>query len=218
MTQDNKIELVHCNQCLRKNNHDVLAIRIVNESEDIGDDECPMAIDWQTTYTMLQCRGCGSVTLRRHMLGSGGYFGDYTDYFPPPISRQMPKWILDLPDEFKSLTKEIYAALHADSKRLALMGTRALVDLFMNTTIGDIGGFQRKLEKLVEEGYLSKKNKEILEPALDAGHAATHRAHNPTAEDVNIVFDIVENLIQHLALKKKSDDLKKHTPKRPGKP
>jgi hypothetical protein len=103
----------------------------------------------------------------------------------------MPKWILDLPDEFKSLIKEIYAALHANSKCLALMGTRALVDLFMNTTIGDIGGFQKKLEKLVEDGYLSKKNKEILEPALDAGHAATHRAHNPTAEDVNLVFDIV---------------------------
>jgi hypothetical protein len=50
---------------------------------------------------------------------------------------------------------ETYAALHANSKRLALMGARALVDLFMNATIGDIGGFQRKLQKLVEEGYLS---------------------------------------------------------------
>jgi hypothetical protein len=127
-------------------------------------------------------------------------------------------WIYGLPVDFQALIKEIYTALYANSRCLALMGTRALVDLFMNTTIGDIGGFQRKLDKLVEDGYIGKKNKEILEAALDAGHAATHRAHNPTAEDVNLVFDIVENLIQHLVLKTQSADLKKHTPKRQGKP
>jgi hypothetical protein len=129
----------------------------------------------------------------------------------------MPKWIFDLPADFQSLINEIYAALHANSKRLALMGTRTLVDLFMNATIGDIGGFQRKLEKLVEDGYLSKKNREILEPALDAGHAATHRAHDPSVEDVNLVFDIVENLLQPLALKIKVENLKKHTPQRKNK-
>jgi hypothetical protein len=94
------------------------------------------------------------------------------------------------------------------------MGARALVDLFMNSTIGDIGGFQQKLQKLVNDGYVSSKNMEILEPVLDAGHAATHRAHTPTAEDVGLVFDIVENLIQTLAFKEKIEDLKKHIPKR----
>jgi hypothetical protein len=194
---------------------------VLDESEEIlekiDDEEIPYTIYWQTKYTVLECRGCGSVTMRRRTecCNDNSY---NINYFPPPISRQIPKWINDLPVDFQSLIREIYTALHANSKCLALMGTRALVDLFMNTTVGDIGGFQRKLEKLVEEGYLGKKNKEILEAALDAGHAATHRAHNPTAEDVNLVFDIVENLIQHLALKKRSHDLKKHTPKRQGKP
>ncbi|MBN2020184.1 MAG: DUF4145 domain-containing protein [Sedimentisphaerales bacterium] len=217
MTQENKIERVHCNRCLQQTNHEVIATRVVNESEEIGNDECLTDIDWQVTYTMLQCRGCGTITLRRHLLSYGNGV-DETDYFPPPISRQMPKWIFDLPAGFQSLIDEIYTALHANSKCLALMGTRALVDLFMSATIGDIGGFQRKLEKLVEDGYLSKKNREILEPALDAGHAATHRGHDPSVEDVNLVFDIVENLLQPLALKIKVENLKKHTPKRQGKP
>jgi hypothetical protein len=93
---------------------------------------------------------------------------DIVEYYPPPISRQIPRWCYDLPVEFPSLIQETYAALHANSKRLALMGARALVDLFINATIGDIGGFQKKLERLVETGYLSRKNMEILEPALDA--------------------------------------------------
>ena len=215
MTQDNKIERAHCNRCLQQTKHEVIVTREINEIEEYGDEYPP--IEWRVTYTMLQCRGCGTISLKRHLL-SYDCGADETDYFPPPISRQKPKWIFDLPVNFPSLINEIYAALHANSKCLALMGTRALFDLYMNTTIGDIGGFQKKLDKLVEDGYLGKKNKEILEAALDAGHAATHRAHNPTAEDINLVFDIVENLIQQLALKKKSDDLKKHTPKRQGKP
>lgn len=209
MKQDSKIERVHCNQCLQQTRHEVIATRVVNEINEEG--------SWQVTYTMLQCRGCETIILRRYLLSYDNGV-DETDYFPPPISRKIPRWIRDLPVDFQSLIREIYTALHADSRRLALMGTRSLVDLFINATIGDIGGFQKKLEKLVEDGYLGEKNKEILEVALDAGHAATHRAHNPTAEDVNLVFDIVENLIQHLALKKKSADLKKHTPKRPGRP
>ena len=94
------------------------------------------------------------------------------------------------------------------------MGARAIVDQFMNVMIGDIGGFKAKLQKLVDDGYISKKNRETLEAALDAGHAATHRSHDPSPDDLTLVLDIVENLIQPLALEKKIETLKKNTPKR----
>ncbi len=55
---------------------------------------------------------------------------------------------------------------------------------------------------------------EILEAALEAGHAAAHRGHNPTIEDVTLVLDIVENLIQPLALKEKAEELRRRTPTR----
>ncbi len=205
-----KPEWVHCNQCLRKTRHDVIACRNLSESEDT-----PMGfeIDWFTTYTMLECRGCGGVTLRRRLV-SHDVDVDDTDYYPPPVSRQFPSWGYRLPNDLDALLREIYTALHADSRRLAVMGARALVDMFMNATVGDIGGFQTKLDALVEHGYLSKRNRDILDAALDAGHAVIHRGHDPKADDVGIVFDIVENLLQPLALEKKAADLKKHTPKR----
>lgn len=209
-----ELEWVHCNQCLRQTRHEVVATRELHEEEEIDE---TFSFDFHTTYTMLECRGCGSVTLRRKLL----YVqlqDETTDFYPPPISRQIPRWHSDLPKEFQSLMQEIYAALHANSRRLALMGARALIDLFMNATVGDIGGFQRKLGQLVDDGYLSAKNKEILEAALDAGHAAAHRAHSPTKGDVTLVFDIVENLVQTLALKDKIEDLKKNTPKRESQP
>jgi len=94
------------------------------------------------------------------------------------------------------------------------MGTRALVDLFINETVGDIGGFHQKLTRLVDDGYLSARNREVLEAALEAGHAAAHRGHNPEAADVNLVVDIVENLLQTLVLKEKAAGLRDNTPKR----
>jgi hypothetical protein len=196
---------------LHKTKHEAIKARELKVPDEIDGDK----VLWQVFYTMLECRGCGSVTLRRCVFCEDISY-DKTDYYPPPISREIPRWSYDLPFVFQSLIKEIYTALHANSKQLALMGTRMLIDLFIKETIGDIGNFQEKLEKLVEDGYLSKKNKRILEVALNAGNAAAHRAHNPTSEDLNLVFDIVENLIQQLTFsKEKIDELKKRTPERP---
>ena len=208
--QERKIEKIHCNQCHHPTRHEVLLVREQEEPEEVSEES---SMDWRITYTVLECLGCGNVTLRRQDFSFVADI-DETEYYPPFVSRRMPSWGYELPDDFESLMKECYTALHADSKSLSLMGARTLVELFMNLNIGDIGGFDKKLNKLVDSGFLSKKNKELLEAALDAGHAAIHRAHKPTNKDVNIVFDIVENLIQTLVLKGKVDGLKKHTPPR----
>jgi len=116
--------------------------------------------------------------------------------------------------EFGDFLRETYIAFHAGSERLAIMGAWTLVDLFMNKTVGDIGGFQKKLDQLVEKGYLSKSNRDVLEAALETGHAVAHRGHKPTSQDVNLVFDIDENLLQTMILKREAQRLKRSTPKR----
>ncbi len=126
----------------------------------------------------------------------------------------MPKWHDELPKEWSELLKEVYMALHADSRRLALMGARALVDLFMNEQLGDIAGFSQKIKKLEADGLISKPNKAVLEAALEVGHAATHRGHKARATEVDQVIDIVENLLQNHVLAAAADNLKSKTPKR----
>ena len=212
-TSQPRIERVHCNQCLGQTQHEVVAVRKRTETDTIGDEDYQSEITGTTTYTMLECRGCGTVTLRRRIICDEVDI-DCTDFFPPAVSRQLPRWCSDLPSEFSKLLRETYAALHADSRRLAVMGARALVDLFMTKTLGDVGGFTVKMNRLVAEGYLSVQERGVLETALDAGHAVIHRGHIPKPEDVNTVFDIVENLLQQLALKAKVADLKRRTPAR----
>lgn len=109
---------------------------------------------------------------------------------------------------------EIYTALHANSRRLALMGTRALVDLYMCDTVGDAGGFETKLKKLVEDRRVPLEDRKILFAALEAGHAASHRGHNPEVTKLERVLDIVENLLQKVALRSSIEKLNDSVPPR----
>jgi hypothetical protein len=210
MTEEGKIEWVHCNQCLHPTQHEVLKVRQITETQDI---EGIGEIEWHTVSVMLECRGCGAVCLRRHIF-SNDTDQDDMEYFPPPISRQRPEWRGQLDPEMEELLDECYAALQAGSHRLSLMGARALVDLYMSARVGDVGGFQQKLDQLVQAGHLSAHDRKALEAALEAGHAAAHRGHKAKAEDVNLVFDIIENLLHSLAIEKEVRGLRSRTPKR----
>ena len=95
-----------------------------------------------------------------------------------------------------------------------MMGARTIVDMYMNDTVGDIGGFAKKLNKLVSDGHLGKQDRDVLETALEAGHAAAHRGHLPSPAEISHVMDIVENLLQKQALQRSAAALKKGTPAR----
>lgn len=214
MSKQENIALVkiHCNKCNGETSHRVVAERKLKGSEKVPNED--YVVSWEDTYTMLECCGCNDVTMRRV-----NWFSEYEDndveYFPPRISRPIPRWHNRLPDEFASLMKEIYTAIQADSRRLAIMGTRSLVDMFMNDKVGDIGGFYDKLAQLVKQGFLSEKHKNILEAALEAGHAVTHRGFQPKSDTVKQVVDIVENLLNtSYILDEDAQDLKRDTPAR----
>ena len=202
----------HCNKCLRETKHFSIAERSSTGSENV-DPHGWNEISWKTTFKMLECCGCENVSLQRKF-----YFSEYDDVeeecYPPPISRQLPKWIYGLPVEWVELLKEIYLALNANSQRLALMGSRTLVDLYMNEQLGDIGGFAQKIKQLEADGLISKPNKVVLNVALEIGHAAIHRGHKAHPNEVNQVMDIVENLLQTHVLSISATSLQSNTPKR----
>ncbi|WP_367882969.1 DUF4145 domain-containing protein [Pseudomonas syringae] len=200
----------YCNKCSGITKHDCLSEK--NESQDVCTDEYEYS--WSKTSRFIECRGCEEVTLRVDWWHSEYDASEDVDFYPPRISRQYPKWSTRLPRDWQSMLREIYAALHADSRRLAMMGARTIVDMYMNDTVGDVGGFAKKLNKLVSDGYLGRQDKDVLDTALEAGHAASHRGHLPTANDINHVMDIVENLLQKAALQGSAALLKKGTPSR----
>jgi hypothetical protein len=187
-----------------------VATRVVEDSEELDDHN---AYFWKDTYVVLQCRGCLAVCLRDTFEDIAG--ARQITFYPPPVSRRAPSWRWQLPGEMRELFDEIYVALQNNGRRLALMGARTLVDMFMQKEIGDIGSFEKKLEELEKRGLISTRGREVLSVALDAGNAAAHRGYKPEGSDLNAVMDIVENLLEaayHLS--KVAARIKKSTPSR----
>jgi len=202
-----------CNDCSRETDHVVLKSHKTSGSDHDGS-------GWMTTFDMIECCGCHFISLKRTF-----DFTEHDDlvveYFPPPISRRKPNWIGDLAFnvpvdlEIYELIEEVYSALHANNRRLVTMGARALLDMAITDKVKDVGGFGQKQDALEKEGFASKKQREVLEAALDAGNAATHRGHCPTTKQLEQVMDIVESVLQQIyVLPQAAADLKKSTPPR----
>jgi hypothetical protein len=207
-----KISKAHCNKCLHETDHLILARRVKSDSE-------PDANFWcEETADVVECCGCHTLSLRVTTITSEDEHPQII-YYPPRVSRQKPSWghnyLLNAPFQLQGLLDEVYSALHAGNLRLATMGARCLFDMAILDTVGDVGTFKTKLKALIDKGYIGTRQKDILETALEMGHAASHRGHRPTPSDLDAVMDIVENLLQMVyALTPAASDLRKKTPPR----
>ncbi len=202
---------LHCNDCHGNTLHTLVKrIRFTGENEEQG-------FHWSTTYDVFQCRGCEEVVLRKIFWFSEDPDAEET-LFPPPVTRWLPKWQHKVPIAIRLLLGEVYNAMHSDSRSIAMMGARAIIETAMVSKVGDKRTFASHLKAMEAAGLLSKSAVTFLEVALDAGSASMHRAHRPSRQDLDTVMDIVENFLQSLfVLEKATKDLKASTPQRPTK-
>ena len=205
-----------CRECHRETSQKVIKLHRVGGSEYV--DEQIGEISWANVYEMLECRGCGTVTLRDTYWFSEDPEEQVT-YYPPSVSRVMPQWRSQLKSwTLRELMDEIYSALGADRRRLATMGARTLVDMVLVDKVGDLGTFGQKLAGLEKAGFIARQGREYLEAALDAGNAAAHRGHKPSSAQLNHVMDIVENVLESVyVLEDAAAELKRTTPPKPSK-
>jgi hypothetical protein len=106
-------------------------------------------------------------------------------------------------------------AAAADARSVAAMGLRAIIDRVCDDKVGDVGGFDKKLGALVAGEFISSRERDILLAALETAHAAAHRAHRPSTDELSRLLDIVEHLLQGIhVLPDAAEELKKTAPKR----
>ena len=199
-----KIIKAHCNVCGGGRRQEVLR----EEVSDWNDDES--GISSSASYEMIKCCGCEGISLRHSSwcsedLDNSGDPVETIRYYPPETFRQEPSWLWELscacsPGDrsVEELVHEIYVALQNDSLRLAAMGIRALVEHVMHEKIGDQGTFRENLNKFELEGFISKSQREVLEPVLEAGHATIHRSYKPSKLDLVALIDITENILESI--------------------
>lgn len=207
--------LSHCNRCGDETQHFIVGTAERRRSSE----EERYSVDWGTTWQLLQCCGCEEASMTRVNWCSEDdpYEQHDIDYFPPRVSRQKPAWLTQHPElnDYIHIFEEVYTALHADSRRLAMMGARAVIDLAVARMLGeDPGNFTAGMNELVAAKRLTEEERELIDAAFDAGSAAMHRGHQPEVDDVNTAIDIVERVVHAEILKKKAKALADATPKR----
>ena len=199
----------HCNKCGQNTRHKLLYECKKRIDHDLASDVYMLHV-----YAMLECCGCETITIQLTSTFSEEE-GESVTYYPPSISRRTPNWAKDLPDDQQTLLTEVYTALDADSRRLAMMGARSLIEVALMSKVGDLGTFPAMLDAGEAKGLLGKKSRDVLFAAFDAGSAVFHRGHNFKSSEVNKVIDIVEHLLQTVyILESLAKDIKKKTPQR----
>lgn len=208
MSVRNRLRL-HCNQCSHQTWHETRASHVRENLDYIKEaDEEFREIE---TVEILECLGCEHIVVR--ITCEHEAYGEAEPrFYPPPLSRPLPRWKDKIPEAVRSVLEEVYRALQSDSPRLATMGSRTLLDLVLVDKVGDSGSFQQKLEELEREGFVGGKNREFLAAALETGSAAAHRGLLPTNQQLEHVMGIVENLLEAIyVLPHAAENLRKTT-------
>lgn len=213
---------VHCNKCSGERRHEILHHELVNWDELVDN---RYSIDGGDIYDLVKCCGCENVALRHQK-----WFSEDTDeqgrpnittvLYPPESYRPEPRWLKDLfwsvpidNNFIGDFIKEIYIALRNQSLRLAVMGIRALLEQIMIDKIGDQGTFKGNLNAFEAKGFVSRSQRTVLEPVIEAGHATMHRAFKPTTADVGRLIDITESIIESIYINEhRASELSKSVP------
>jgi predicted transport protein len=224
MTSAPEIEKFFCNVCKGKTNHFIRGEYVKTEE----DEHSP--VSFTQRLLIIECCGCEHLALVKKT-----HFSENVDYdhhpvsgeqivianwdeviYPPVTYRAAPTWFEDLPDPtLREISNEIYKSLQTGSHYLATFGSRTLIDRLIVLTVGDKGNFAKGLAALRDEGKISQHERDILEPVLQAGHAAAHRGWAPTKEQLAIILDTVEGLIHRLlVLPKLAEELEEAVPGR----
>jgi hypothetical protein len=125
-----------------------------------------------------------------------------TTYYPSPVSRKEPDWLLWMDfigtkeeNGLVSLIREVYQAVAGGQHRIAAMGIRALLEQVMIMNVGDLGGFDKKLDAFQAGGFISAMQRDAMRATLDVGDAAMHRGYKPSEQDLNTAVDVVEGVL-----------------------
>lgn len=210
-TTNDKMREVVCKRCNNTTNHKVCRSVISSwGNEDIqGEDK----------YEIIRCLGCDGISFRIgssnsedfHEDDDGNYFHqEYEEIYPNRLmGRVALKDIYSLPDKVRTIYTETHAALCTRLKILAGVGIRALIEAVCSEENTKGGNLEIKIDDLIKKEVLTKKNAEILHKTRLLGNAAAHEVKAPSDSELDVAFDIVENLLETVyIIPKKAERLK----------
>ncbi len=205
------IRQVVCIRCDTETNHTVCgSVEVSWGNEDI------QGVD---TNEIIRCSGCDSISFRIGSSNSEDFdYGEegvcsYPETEQIYPSRLMGRTALEdiysLPDKVRLIYKETHAALCTKIKILSGIGMRALVEAVCSEEAARGKNLETKIDELVIKGVLTKRNAAVLHRTRLLGNRAAHETEIASDAELDVAFDIVENLLETVyIIPKKAERLK----------
>ncbi len=155
---------------------------------------------------VFQCLGCERLHIfyTERQLKDDKNFKDNEYQLPKKVERNLPKWLVNINIDFFDLVSEIYSNFNNSHYISFSIASRTLLDVILTETLGDIGGFDKKLNKFLSEGHVTKNQYNVLSFLVNCGNASVHRAYKPTKEVATNILDIIEQLLKEKVLIKQA--------------
>lgn len=204
-----KYQYAPCNGCGGDTHHDAVGVCVKRDHSM----DSNVRVDFAETYSLLRCQVCQQARMRL-VLWNSENDDSPPQYFPPPRRRRSPDWIDQLDEQYSALLTEVYAAYDAGFTAIAVMGARAVLDVWVSSQTSNLNNFNLKLQHLRDLGTLSARQIGLLYPTFEAGSGAAHRGYVPDLADALTVIETIENVLQQELLLPRVERLRLNTPPR----
>jgi len=203
---------VVCNRCDNTTNHLVCSSAKYSWDHD-GD------IQGIDIYEIIRCSGCDSISFRHassnsedfYMDDEGRYIHEETEEIYP--GRLMGRAMLEnkyfLPAKVRSIYDETHAAMCSKLPILAGVGIRALVEAVCTAESTKGRTLEKRIDDLVKREVLTKRNAVVLHKTRLLGNRSAHEIEGASDSELDVAFDIVENLLETVyIIPKKAESIK----------
>ncbi|PKP02543.1 MAG: hypothetical protein CVU11_11615 [Bacteroidetes bacterium HGW-Bacteroidetes-6] len=201
----------YCSTCSRPTNQKVLKQEEIKVHEE--------EIGWwdETTFQIIQCMGCDTISFRKlyNDISYQRYNDDDTttqELFPNRGIHSRPtKAYRNLPIDIKKIYQETIDAYNNQLTLLTSVGIRAILEAICidkAITEGNIKNskgkivisknLDGKISGLSTKGHLTSDNAEILHELRFLGNKAVHELSAPSIEELNIAIGIIELVIDSI--------------------
>jgi hypothetical protein len=190
----------------------------------LADEEGPVV--GEDLYRLVECMGCRNI---KYVTSTIDYYDEnpkeqnfkiYPDSIMDNSSLRKPRigdedsihfnWQSFIPEIVAKMYIETIASFNAGSLTLAGGGLRAVVEAICLDKQIQAKNLMLKIDGLVTQGFLAKKQADHLHEERYLGNAALHELTTPSKEDIEDGLEIVEGLINTIyILPAKAERLKK---------
>jgi len=198
-TQNEELRLP-CGKCLGETRHKIL------QSVDVEGEDPGWDYYYATSYQIVQCQGCDTLSFRKCHSNSEdmdfdedkgeGYCIEKVDLYPSRVAgRHKLRQGHFLPAIVSRIYDETHSALCNKQPILAGVGIRALIETVCNEKTASGGNLEQKIDNLVVKGVLTQNGAETLHSMRILGNVAAHEVKPHSERTLSLAMDVVEHLL-----------------------